>query len=333
MFHVPRDFKPLLDQLSSATTHRDTARRLILFFAAAILVVGDRTVSAVLRLLALIEPLNPSTFHRLFSHRRWSSKRFARIIAHFVIERFCPDGIIRIVGDQTVDGHRGKKVYGKARHRDAVRSSHSHTVYRYGHKWVVLAILVKLPHTSRPFALPIAVALYRDRKTNEAEGRRHKTPAQLMAGLLTLVMHWFPERKFVFAGDNAYGSHAMAQFGYRHRKRLSLVSKIVPDANLFDPPPKQRSKKIGRPPVKGKSLPSPKEVVASKKRGRKIQVSWYGGGVRNVEVITGIGGWFKSGKGLVMIRWVYVRDLDATHRDEYFFSTDTSISAGAIIEM
>ena len=104
-------------------------------------------------------------------------------------------------------------------------------------------------------------------------------------------------------------------------------------ANLFDPPPKQRSKKIGRPPVKGKSLPSPKEVVASKKRGRKTQVSWYGGGVRNVEMITGIGGWFKSGKGLVMIRWVYVRDLDATHRDEYLFSTDTSISAGAIIEM
>ena len=333
MFRVPRDFKPLLDQLSSATTHRDTARRLILFFAAAILVVGDRTVSAVLRLLALIEPLNPSTFHRLFSHRRWSSRRFARIIAHFVIERFCPDGIIRIVGDETVDGHRGKKVYGKARHRDAVRSSHSHTVYRYGHKWVVLAILVKLPHTSRPFALPIAVALYQDRTTNEAEGRRPKTPAQLMAGLLTLVMHWFPERKFVFAGDNAYGSHAMARFVYRHRKRLSPVSKIVSDANVLDPPPKQRSKKIGRPPVKGKSLPSSKEVVASKKRGRKIQVSWYGGGVRNIVVITGIGGWFKSGKGLVMIRWVYVRDLDATHRDEYFFSTDTSISAGAIIEM
>jgi hypothetical protein len=70
MIRVPRDFKPLLDQLSSATGRPQTARRLILFFAAAILVVGEWTVSRVLRLLQLIEPLNPSTFHRLFSHRK-----------------------------------------------------------------------------------------------------------------------------------------------------------------------------------------------------------------------------------------------------------------------
>tara|TARA_R110002167_G_C12620606_1_gene646734 strand:- start:38 stop:1390 length:1353 start_codon:yes stop_codon:yes gene_type:complete len=333
MIRVPRDFKPLLDQLSRAFSRPQTARRIILFFAAAIVVVGDRTVSGVIRLLAIIEPLNPSTYHRLFSHRRWSSRAIARLIARFVVDRFCPEGIVKVVGDETVDGHRGKKVYGKARHRDAVRSSHSHTVYRYGHKWVVLAVLVDLPYTSRPFALPVLVALYRDRKTNTVEGRAHKTPAELMCGLLAMLMHWFPERKFVFAGDNAYGSHAMARFAYCHRSRLTLVSKIVPDANLFEPPPKRRGPAVGRPPVKGKSLPAPCEVVAAKKRGKKLRVRWYGGGWRNVEVITGIGHWFKSGKGLVPIRWVYVRDLDGTHRDEYFFTTDTSMSAEEVIEM
>ena len=70
MIRVPHDFKPLLDQLSSATRRPQTARRLILFFAAAILVIGEQTVSGVLRLLQLIEPLNASTFHRLFSHRK-----------------------------------------------------------------------------------------------------------------------------------------------------------------------------------------------------------------------------------------------------------------------
>lgn len=333
MIRVPRDFKPLLEQLSSATPRPQTARRIILFFAAAILVLGERTVSSVVRLLGLIEPINPSTFHRLFSYRKWSSRQLARIIARFVVNRFCCEGRIRIVGDETVDGHRGKKVYGKARHRDAVRSSHSHTVYRYGHKWVVLAVLVDLPYTSRPLALPLMAALYRDKKTNAAEGRSHKTPAQLMCGLLALLMHWFPERTFVFAGDNAYGSHAMARFAYRHRKRLSLVSKIVPDANLFEPPPKRRSTDKGRPRVKGASMPSPQDVVAKRKKGKKMKVRWYGGGWRNVEVITGTGHWFKSGKGLVPILWVYVRDLDGTHRDEYFFSTDTQMSAGEVIEM
>jgi hypothetical protein len=108
MIRVPHQFKPLLDFLSSSSKHPQTARRLFLFFAAAILVVGDKTVSNVLRLLALIEPLNHSPFHRLFSYRIWSSHRLAKVIAKFVLDRFCETGVIRIVGDETVDGHRGK---------------------------------------------------------------------------------------------------------------------------------------------------------------------------------------------------------------------------------
>ncbi len=290
-------------------------------------------MSAVLRVLSLITPVNPSTYHRLFSHRRWSASNLAKVVACFVINRFAPDGPIRVVGDETVDGHRGKKVYGKARHRDAVRSSQSHTVFRYGHKWIVLAVLVTLPYTNRPFALPIIVALYRDKKTCRAEGRRHKTAAEIMCGLLAVLIRWFPERKLVFAGDNAYGTHAMARFAAKHAGRLTLVSKIVPDANLFTPAPKRRAGTNGRPPVKGRSLPSPEDVAKSGKGGKKMRVRWYGGGWRNVKVFTGVGCWYKSGKGIVEIRWVYVLDLDGTHREECFFSTDPSMSPEAIIEM
>jgi len=67
---LSRDVKPLLDHLSAATRRPQTARRLILFFAAAILVVGDRAVSGVLRLLQRFEPLNASTFPRLCSKGR-----------------------------------------------------------------------------------------------------------------------------------------------------------------------------------------------------------------------------------------------------------------------
>ena len=333
MIRVPRDLKPLLDSLSSATAHRDTARRLILFFATACLVTGDRTVSAVLRLLSLIEPLNPSTYHRLFSHRRWCANRFAKRIANFVIDRFSSGDVIRMVGDETVDGHRGKKVYAKARHRDAVRSSHSHTVYRYGHKWVVLAVLVELPGVGRPLALPLLVALYRDQQTNLAEGRRNKTQAQLMCGLLARLMRWFPERKFVFAGDNAYGTHQMCRFAKRHQRQLSLVSKFIADANLYKPPPRRKPGTNGRPRVKGEALLKPCEVVERRRRGKRLHVRWYGGGWRNVEVFTATGHWFKSGKGLVEVRWVMVRDLDGRHRDEYFFSTRISMSPTEIIEM
>ena len=186
-----------------------------------------------LRLLSLVELVNPSTYHRLLSHRPWPAKELAKLFAHYAIKRFAPDGFIKVVGDETVDGHRGKKVYGKARHRDAVRSSHSHTVFRYGHKWIVLAILIELPYTRRPFALPVLVALYRDKNTCTVERRRHKTAIEIMRGLLVVIMQWFPERKFIFAGNNAYGTHAMARFAARYAGRLTLVSKIVVDVNLF----------------------------------------------------------------------------------------------------
>ncbi|MDY3550939.1 hypothetical protein R5W24_000008 [Gemmata sp. JC717] len=75
----------------------------------------------------------------------------------FVLDRLLPDGPVRLVGDDTVDGHTGPHVYGKARHRDAVRSPHSGTAFRYGHKWVVLAVPVKFPFATRPWALPALI--------------------------------------------------------------------------------------------------------------------------------------------------------------------------------
>jgi hypothetical protein len=333
MIRVPHDFKPLLQSLVGTFRRPATARRFVLFFLAAIVTTGDRTVSNVLRLLSLIEMVNPSTYHRIFSHRRWQSRPLAYLVAKFVLDRFNPKGPVKICGDETVDGHRGKKVYGKGRHRDAVRSADSHTVFRYGHKWCVLAILVRLPYTNRPFALSVLIALYRSKQCNADEGRCHKTPVDLMCGLLATLMHWFPERNFVFAGDGSYGTHQMTRFAYRHQERLTLVSKFPAKASLFAPPPKRKTSKVGRPRVKGKALPSPAEVVAKRKKGQRLRVSWYGGGWRNVEVISGQGHWYQSGKGAIEVLWVFVRDLSGTHRDEYFYTTDLSMSATAVIEM
>jgi hypothetical protein len=41
--------------------------------------------------------------------------------------------------------HRGPQVFGKGRHRNPLRSTHPFTAYRWGHKWGVLALLVKFP--------------------------------------------------------------------------------------------------------------------------------------------------------------------------------------------
>ena len=90
MIRLPRDFKPLLDDLSAVISRPQTSRRLVLFLATAVFVVADRTVSVVMRVLGLIEPVNPSTYHRLFSHRRRPAARLAKVVVCFVINRFTP---------------------------------------------------------------------------------------------------------------------------------------------------------------------------------------------------------------------------------------------------
>ena len=47
--------------------------------------------------------------------------------------------------------------------------------------------------------------------------------------------------------------------------------------------------------------------------------------------MTGTGHWYKSGRPLVELRWVFVHDLSGTHRDQYFFSTDVTMSVRSMI--
>lgn len=329
MVQIPSAAKPLLLKFSFAFTHPTFQRWLILLMAAT-LTTGRRTVLNLLRTAQTLAPGHPSSYHRVLSKRRWSLWPLARALAGFVIERWVPEGPIALAGDDTVDEHRGKTVYGKGCHRDPVRSTHSFTAYRWGHRWIVLAILVKFPFATRLWALPVLVALYRPEKWNRQHHRRHKTPCALMRQLLAVLIRWFPKRKFVFAGDGGFGTHELARFAHRHRRQLTLVSRFYPDANLYDPPP-ARMRKAGRPRKKGAKRPSPAQGVARSKQ-RHLTVAWYGGGTREVGIVTDAGHWYKAGQGLVPIRWVFVHDRTGTHRDEYFFTTDPDLSPIQIIE-
>jgi DDE superfamily endonuclease len=305
-----------------------TFERFVLLAVAALLTTGRRTVANLLRTLGGLAPGHRTSYQRVLSGARWSGLVLACQLCRLVLRWLPADRPVLLVGDDTVDGHKGKRVYGKARHRDPVRSTHSYTAWRYGHKWVVLAVLVHFPFAKRPWALPVLVALYRSEEDDRRRGRPHCTPAQLLCRLLAVLLHRFPERRFVLAGDSGYGTHEVARFCHARRERLTLISKLHPEANLYEPPPPYRGK--GRPRVKGAALPKPNAAAAAA-RLRRAVVRWYGGGTRVVALASGTGHWYKSGRGLVPLRWVFVRDLSGTHRDEFFYSTDPSLSPEAVV--
>jgi hypothetical protein len=325
---LPPEAQVLIQVLAPSFTN-PTSHRFCALLVSAIVTTGRRTVANLLRTLRHLAQGHPTDYRRVLSRAPWSGLALGCTLARLILDRFIPTGPVMLVGDDTVDGHPGKTVYGKARHRDPVRSSHSFTAWRYGHKWVVLAILVKLPFAKRPWALPILIDLYRSAEDDQKRNRPHRTPAQIMCVLLRLLLIRFPTRTFVFAGDAGYGTHEVTRFCQRHHDRLSLVSKFHPNANLFEPPPPYRGK--GRPRVKGKELPKPRQVVATTPTLTPLEVGWYGGGTRHVATVGGTGQWYKSGHGLVPVRWVFVRDQTGTHREEYFFTTDLTLTASDII--
>lgn len=309
---------------------RPTFRRFLTLLGAAILTVGRRTVANLLRTAGSLADGASSSYRRVFSQARWSSIGLAEVLTRRVAALLPPGAEVVLIADDTVFSHPGRRVFAKARHRDPVRSSHAFTAWRYGHKWVVLAVLVRFPFAVRPWALPVLVALYRDPADDRREKRRHRTPAQQAIRLVRLMLHWLPHRRFVSVGDSAYGTHEFARFAGRHRERLTLVSKLHPEANLFEPPPSYGG--LGRPRIKGARRPKPREAVAEGGRRRRMTVAWYGGGNRCVETATGTGSWYKKGEDLVPIRWAFVHDRDGTHRDEYFYATDATFGVRRIVE-
>jgi hypothetical protein len=328
MLSLPSAAEPLLMSFSIAFTE-PTFQRIISLTIGAILTMGRRTVTGVLWTMRGVITGHPSSYHRVFSRACWSLWPLAKVLATAVL-RFVPiEEPVLVAMDDTTCQHRGKHVYGKGCHHDAVRSAHKHVVFRWGHRWVVLTVSVKFPFTSRRWALPVLCALYRPEELNRGEGRRHKTPAHLARQLMAVLIHWFPQRKFVFLGDGGYASHELASFCHRHRRHATLVSRYHGNANLYASPPTRR-KRCGRPRSKGRKLPKPCQVVA-RRRLRAATVSWYGGSTRRVQLTGDTGQWYKAGKGLVPVRWVFVRDVQGTHRSEYFYTTDLALSLTQIV--
>jgi len=95
----------------------------------AILTTGRRTVADLLRTAAPLAPAHPTTYLRVLSSASWPAMRLACALYRLVLALVPVDRPIPPVVDDTVESHPGRKVYGKARHRDPVRSSHGHTVW------------------------------------------------------------------------------------------------------------------------------------------------------------------------------------------------------------
>jgi hypothetical protein len=326
MLTLPSSAEPVFMSLSVAFSD-PVFQHVLVLMVGAILARGRHTVTAILQIMGPLATAHFSTYHRTLSRAVWSSQLLQRTLARLVLKLLPLDRVVEVVLDETVARHGGPKVYGRGCHRDALRSSRDHKVFCWGHKWVTLAILVPIPFARGSWALPISTALSLPKKLCRAQKRRYKTVPDLARQMIASLIHAFPERKFMFVGDGAYGTVELAEFCSRHGQ--ALVSRLRPDAALYAEPPKTAGRRL----LVGRRLDSPRGA-AQRKNASWTQrgISWYGQRKRRLRWLTGSAIWYRRGRTPIRLRWVYVQDREGKYDDTCLFSTDLSLRPEEIIQ-
>ena len=289
-----------------------------------------------------------SRFHRFFSHYAWSLDDLCRVLARLVIGRFAADGPILLAADDTLCRKRGLGLFGAGMHHDPLLSSKALKVFSWGHNWVVLAIIIRLPRwaSSKVFALPILFRLYRNvqglakgkkmkraRKATAGSKKKwrrppgHRTRPELLVELLQLLSSWFPERQFVVCADTGYAGKSVL----RHLPaNVDLISQVHPQGVLYEQPlPKQPGRR-GAPCKKGPRLPDIQGWAKDPKSPwQTLQFDQYG--LRTtlaVKVQKAL--YYRAGKDR-LLQVVLTRDQEGRRPDHRFYCTRLDWGAREIL--
>jgi len=298
-----------------------------------LLAPGKRTVTAVLRVLGLEQEPHFQKYHRVLNRARWSSVAVARVLLGLVVGTFVAVGPVVIGIDDTLERRRGAKIKAKGIYRDPVRSSRSHMVKASGLRWLCAMVVAEIPWAGRVWALPFLTVLCPSERYHRQRKQRHKTLPEWAGQLIGLLQRWLPGREVVVGADSSY---AVIELLHQVQARLgvSLITRLRLDAALYDPAPPRKPGQNGRPRKKGARRPTLQQMlIAPQTRWTPITVnSWYGGGIREVEVCTDTAVWYHAGLPPVTIRWVLIRDPQDAFEPQALMTTHLAHTPSQMLE-
>jgi len=237
-----------------------------------------RTVTGMIVAARAVGGKHHSALHRFFARASWSLDQLGLIVlglvltVHDAAAASDRHGSVLLALDDTLARKRGAKTFGVGMHRDACASSRRTTVVNWGHNWVVLAVLVRLPwRPDHTFALPILFRLYLNKDAATRHRRAYRSRPQLAVQLLEVVCSAHENRRFHAIADSAYGGQSVLN----HLPiNCDLTSRLVMDARLYAPPPKRKPGTNGRPRIRGERLDSPEQML--QRRLKRQELTLYG---------------------------------------------------------
>lgn len=293
---------------------------------------GRRTVTAALRQAGHAGDGRFSVFHQVLNRASWSALELSRHLLRAILVAFlAADETVTIVIDETLERRWGRQITKRGHYRDPLLSSKGLAVSNSGLRWILCAVVVRVPWTARHWALPFLSILASPPAVDAARGRRHKTIGDWAQQVATLLRRWLPDRRLQLLGDSAYSSLELG-LACTHRC-ITLIAPLRLDANLFEPAPPRQLGQWGRPRVKGDALPKLSTILTdSATAWETVQVRWYDGPARSLDVVSGTAVWYRSSLPPLPLRWVLTRDPDGQREPRAYFSTDPDQPAPQILQ-
>jgi DDE superfamily endonuclease len=329
---LPSDIMPVLSPFAQVFSDRIWQWVQVLVVGA-VLAPGRRTVSAVLRVMGLSQERQFQNYHRVLNRVKWSGLALSRILLGLLVTAFVAAGLpLVIAADETLERRTGPKIYALGSFRDPVRSTKKRKVMSFGLRWISMMLLVRVPWSARVWALPFLTVLAPGPKPHGRTNRRHKTSVDWIGQMILAVRRWQPHRPLVLVVDGALAAVKLALRCQRAAVPITFVSRLRPDACLYDPTPRPRTGKRGCPPKYGMRLPTMHQRLTDPTTvWETVPVPWYGGTIRPMALATGVAVWRVPKQAPLTLRWVLIRDPQGELAPHFLFGTDVDTTAVQIV--
>ena len=317
MLTLPKAILPVLNPF--ATLFRTPAwRKAQILLAGAILAPGQRTVAAALRVMGLSGDRNYARYHHDLNRAAWPPLQAAHILLNLLVRYLDQgDGPLVFGIDETVERRGGPKISARGIYRDAVRSSRSYPVKVSGLRRVCLMWLGHIPWPGRYWALPVLTVPAPSQRYFRQRGRTPKSsPAGPVrwscnsgAGCPAVPWRWWETAATPSPCRGTGQALDLLHFCQSLPQPVTFITRLRRDSGLYGPAPARLPGQKGRPQVKGRRLPTLKELIDhSGVPWEQASAAWYDGAARTVEITSQTAVWYHTGKPPAPIRWVLIRD-------------------------
>jgi hypothetical protein len=201
----PKKIVQVLRQFEEAFSERVWEWAKVLLIGA-ILAPGERTVSAILRVMGLQNERQFQNYHRGRGSRHVVESNAQSSALAGVGAGRESRAMLRLWSalTRTIERRRGAKIAAKGIYRDPVRSSKAFFVKTSGLCWVSMMLLVSIPWAQRIWALPFLSVLAPSERYDEKRKRRHKKITDWGRQMIRQLRRWLPNRYLVVVADSSY---------------------------------------------------------------------------------------------------------------------------------